>query len=94
MKQADLKAGTLLHVTGAASVQFHRPIIFRLIRIVEGWTRTTYDGWIWIEGYQLDHQGNAVEKRTLFVMLDGLRVLESSPTVPKSRKAASRTRQH
>ncbi|MFI1195615.1 hypothetical protein ACH4T9_20505 [Micromonospora sp. NPDC020750] len=62
----DLKAGDVLHITRACSVQFIRPIMFRLIKV-----RTdliTYDGWTWIEGYELDAKGDAVARRELFVL--------------------------
>lgn len=49
----QLKAGELLYVTRAASVQFVSPIFFRLIRVLD-WI--TYDGWIWPDGYQLDQR--------------------------------------
>ncbi|MBB5829831.1 hypothetical protein [Micromonospora carbonacea] len=34
---------------------------------------TTYDGWCWLDVYQLDARGEAVERRTIFVRPDGLR---------------------
>lgn len=68
------KAGDLVHVTRAASVQFVNPIMFRVIRVIEDWTRTTYDGWVWLDGYQLDARGDAVERRSIFVRLAGLTV--------------------
>lgn len=65
-----LRAGDLLHITRAASVQFVRPIILRLIRVeVE---LTTFDGWVWLEGYQLDPTGKAVDRRKIFVRPTGL----------------------
>jgi hypothetical protein len=51
-------------------VQFTEPIMFRVIRVHE-WQ--TYDGWAWLDGYQLDSVGDAVERRSVFVLLDGLR---------------------
>ncbi|MEU6023645.1 hypothetical protein [Micromonospora sp. NPDC047134] len=60
-----MKAGDVLHLTRAASPQFVRPILFRLIKV-----RTelpTYDGWTWLDGYQLDNKGDAVARRELFV---------------------------
>ncbi|MGC4806653.1 hypothetical protein [Micromonospora sp. DT233] len=72
-----LAAGDLLHLTSAASVQFGKPILFRLIRVMTD--RITYDGWIWIEGYQLDEKGDAVARRELFVQPAGLRKLNPSP---------------
>ncbi|KUJ47953.1 hypothetical protein [Micromonospora gifhornensis] len=64
------RAGDLLRVGPEASVQFIRPILFRVIRVLD-WA--TYDGWIWLEGYQLDSRGDAVARRSIFVMQAGLR---------------------
>lgn len=71
-----LRAGDLLHLTRAASVQFTQPIFFRLIR-VHDWT--TYDGWIWLDGYELDSMGAAVARRSVFVQKAGLRVGRTAP---------------
>ncbi|BCJ59653.1 hypothetical protein Jiend_30750 [Micromonospora endophytica] len=67
---AELRAGDLLHLTREASVQFRRPMLLRLIRVLP---RRTYDGWMWIEGYQLDARGDAVQRRELFVWAAGVR---------------------
>lgn len=63
------KTGDVLRVTRAASVQFVQPILFRVIR-VHDWQ--TYDGWAWLDGYQLNAMGDAVERRSIFVQLQGL----------------------
>ncbi|GAB3956532.1 hypothetical protein GCM10027614_69060 [Micromonospora vulcania] len=60
----NLRSGDLLHVTSTASVQFSRPIFFRVIRVLD-WV--TYDGWIWLEGYEMGPKGNAVNRRSIFV---------------------------
>ena len=65
----ELRAGTLLHIGRAASVQFVSPIWFRLIRVLD-WV--TYDGWVWLDGYQLDAKGDAIARRTIFVQKAGL----------------------
>jgi hypothetical protein len=57
-------------VTRAASVQFAVPMLFRVIR-VHDWP--TYDGWLWLDGYELNAAGDAVERRSIFVQLSGLR---------------------
>ncbi|MFG1803334.1 hypothetical protein ACGFI4_24645 [Micromonospora carbonacea] len=72
-----LKAGDVLHITKACSVQFIRPIMFRLIKV-----RTdliTYDGWVWLEGYELDARGDAVARRELFLVKEGIRKMNSPP---------------
>ncbi|MEU8164983.1 hypothetical protein AB0B97_00590 [Micromonospora sp. NPDC049004] len=76
-------SGDLLHFTQAASVQFSRPFLFRLIRVLAD--RITYDGWLWIEGYELDARGDVVVRRQLFLQPAGLRKLSTG------RKPASRS---
>lgn len=77
------RSGDVLHVTRAASVQFTVPIVFRVIR-VHDWP--TYDGWVWLDGYQLNAAGEAVERRSIFVQADGLRSV--SPVAdPRARNA-------
>lgn len=66
----SLRPGEVVLVGSAASVQFSRPFRFRLIKAQ---TSTTCDGWAWLDGYQLDGEGQAVERRTIFVQLAGLR---------------------
>jgi hypothetical protein len=66
------QAGDILIVTREASVQFTRPMTFRVIR-QHDWP--TYDGWSWIDGYQLNHCGDAVNRRSIFVQLAGLKRL-------------------
>lgn len=70
-----LKPGELLLVDRRASVQFAEPIWFRLIRHVP---RPTYEGWAWLDGYQLNGVGDAIERREIFVQLAGLRVLSEA----------------
>ncbi|MFG1675851.1 hypothetical protein [Micromonospora sp. NPDC049282] len=77
------RPGDLLHVTRAASVQFVRPIMFRVIRTLD-WT--TYDGWAWLDGYELNAAGDAVARRTIFIRPTGLRRL--SPARPSARARA------
>ncbi|GIJ28085.1 hypothetical protein Vqi01_32470 [Micromonospora qiuiae] len=73
------KAGDLLRVGREASVQFTKPILFRVIRVLD---RPTYHGWIWLEGYQIDNKGDAVDRRSIFVMKAGLRIAPA-PAVGK-----------
>jgi hypothetical protein len=72
MNEALPQAGDVLHVSGAASVQFagNRSLMFRVIRVDP---RITYDGWLWIDGYVLGPTGDATERRVIFVKKDGLR---------------------
>ncbi|MEU7615385.1 hypothetical protein AB0M91_19310 [Micromonospora rifamycinica] len=75
------KAGDLVYVTRAASVQFIRPIWCRVIR-VRDWI--TYDGWCWLDVYQLDARGDAVARRSIFVQPAKLESQQSTPT-PRAR---------
>ncbi|GIF08088.1 hypothetical protein [Actinoplanes siamensis] len=71
------RAGDVLFIGRKASVQFATPILFRLIRLHE-WT--TYDGWLWLDGYELNSAGEAVERRSIFVQENGLRKASSAPS--------------
>jgi hypothetical protein len=62
------RSGDVVCVTSTASVQFTKPMMFRVIR-VHDWQ--TYDGWAWLDGYQLDPSGDAVERRSIFVKING-----------------------
>jgi len=56
----------------SASVQFAGAsgFAFRVV-VVDG--RPTYDGWVWLEGFQLDRRGRPVQRRKIFVREAGLR---------------------
>jgi hypothetical protein len=83
------KSGDVLHLGRKASVQFSTPILFRVIRIHD-WT--TYDGWVWLDGYQLNIAGDAVERRSVFVQIAGLRWIPEAPD-PRTRNTARIPRQ-
>jgi len=72
VSEALPQPGDVLLVDGAASVQFQgdRALTFRVIRVDP---RRTYDGWLWIDGYVLGPNGDAIERRVIFVRRDGLR---------------------
>jgi len=65
----------VLRVTRHASVQFTDPMMFRVIR-VHDWQ--TIDGWAWLDGYQLDATGDAVERRSIFVQVNGLQAAQAA----------------
>jgi hypothetical protein len=69
----DPRPGDVVHVDGDASVQFQgdRSMTFRVIRVDP---RSTYDGWLWLEGFVLGPEGNAVQRRRIFVRREGLHV--------------------
>ncbi|MEU5551633.1 MULTISPECIES: hypothetical protein [unclassified Micromonospora] len=88
------RSGDVLHVTRAASVQFRsKPIQFRVIRVLD---RPTYDGWLWLEGYELNAAGDAVNRRSIFVQRAGLEQIQAAPqprphTVRSARRPVTRT---
>jgi hypothetical protein len=70
------KPGDVLLVDDQASVQFAglRHLIFRVAKVREG---TTCHGWVWLKGYVLDRQGDAVEQREIFVQVAGLKPVQA-----------------
>jgi hypothetical protein len=70
------RSGDVIHVTKAASVQFMSPMLFRVIR-VHDWP--TYEGWVWLDGYELNATGDAVERRSIFVQIAGLQQVGKAP---------------
>lgn len=69
-----MRPGDLLRLDRNASPQFTRDgIRFRLIRVHD--VPTNEDGWVWVEGYELDDDGFAVELRSVYVRLAGVRPL-------------------
>ena len=83
------RSGDVLHLTRAASVQFVRPILFRVIRLLD-WP--TYDGWIWVDGYELNATGDAVSRRSVFVQAAGLRTVRSNPNPAPRQQPVRRQR--
>ncbi|HEY2792045.1 MAG TPA: hypothetical protein VGJ28_06815 [Micromonosporaceae bacterium] len=71
------RSGEVIRVTRAASVQFAAPMLFRVIR-VHDWS--TYDGWAWLDGYELNTSGDAIDRRSIFVQVGGLQ--RAHVTVP------------
>lgn len=75
------RSGDVLRITRTASAQFAAPIMFRVIR-VHDWQ--AYDGWTWLDGYQLDAGGVAVERRSIFVQIDGLQKAQAALSGPRT----------
>ncbi|MFG2007466.1 hypothetical protein ACGFNF_00130 [Micromonospora sp. NPDC048868] len=75
-------------LTREASPQFAKPITVRVIR--ERTDLVTYHGWTWIEAYQLDARGDAVEQRELYVRPDGMRPAQAPSAVrtPSAQRRA------
>ncbi|WP_436837226.1 hypothetical protein [Micromonospora matsumotoense] len=83
MTPPEIRSGDVLHLSRTASVQFIRPITVRVIRVLTDWH--TYDGWVWIDAYQLNGAGDAVRRRTLFLMPAGARRPAPQPDRATSR---------
>ena len=77
------RSGDVLKLTRSASVQFATPIAFRVIRRHE---RETYEGWVWLDGYELDSVGDAVARRDVFVQIAGLRWMSDKPATPSAAR--------
>lgn len=76
------RSGDVVEVGRKASVQFATPILFRVIR-VHDWP--TYTGWVWLDGYQLNAAGEAVDRRSIFVQMTGLRQVPPPRPTPRRR---------
>lgn len=81
------RSGDVISVGKAASVQFAAPILVRVIRVLP---RETYVGWIWLDVYELNQAGDAVERREIFVQIAGLRAVGRAPD-PRSTVGKSPT---
>lgn len=83
------RSGDVLYISRAASVQFVHPFYFRVIRKLD-WI--TYDGWMWVDGYQLGLSGDAVARRSLFVKTEGARVVTApKPEGPQNQRRSRRS---
>lgn len=85
MTETHLQAGELLWVDRSASVQFVEPILIRLIRVLD---QPTYDGWAWIELYQMDRSGDPIARRENLRAAarteSGIQRCHTSPALPPS----------
>ncbi|MDG4805976.1 hypothetical protein O7634_04310 [Micromonospora sp. WMMD1120] len=90
-KPGDLKPGDLLLIGEACSVQFAGDRALRL-RLVSVDPRPTYQGWVWLTGYALNGRDVAVDKREVFVLHAGLRVLRPAPGSSKPGPSGSAER--
>ncbi|MGC5330864.1 hypothetical protein [Micromonospora sp. DT62] len=75
-------------LTREASPQFATPITVRVVR--ERTDLVTYHGWTWIEAYQLDARGQAIDRRELYVRPDGMRPTQapSAARTPSTQRRA------
>ncbi len=77
-EEPTVRPGDVVIVGPSASVQFsgHYGFKFRVIHVDD---RPTYDGWLWLDGYQLDGRAQAVARRKIFVRRSGLVLLTQAP---------------
>jgi len=70
--ESTVRPGDVVYVGPAASPQFTagNGFQFRVIR-THDWN-TSWEGWAWLDGYQLNAAGDAVERRSIYVDLMGL----------------------
>jgi hypothetical protein len=66
------RPGQIVQIGRPASVQFNQPFPFRVIGVNP---KTTCEGWVYLDGYQLNIRGEAIERRTLFVQLNGVQLI-------------------
>jgi hypothetical protein len=55
-----------------------------ILRVIDVTASKSWDGMAWISGYVLDHKGEAVDKRELYVITDGLLVITGLSPVMES----------
>ena len=81
-----IRSGDRLHLTRAASPQFVTPITVRVIRVIAD--RHPPYGWEWIDCYQLGPSGDAIARRELFVLVEGVDRLTDRPAAVRRPAAA------
>jgi len=71
-RRSGPRSGDVVFVGQAASVQFAGANAFNF-RITRAHDWPTYEGRVWLDGYQLGPEGDAIERRQIFVRTAGLR---------------------
>lgn len=71
------RAGDVLRLDRNVSVQFVRPVTVRFIRIHDDQTPCVgaETGWRWLDVYELDRSGDAVDRRSIFIDVTAVRCL-------------------
>lgn len=88
MIRDDIRTGRIYHVGADCGVPHgFRPIYFRVIRVDP---KATYHGYAWLDGYELDGHGAAVERRSIFVIAAGLKPVGGRPA--PARRARNQRR--
>jgi hypothetical protein len=87
------RSGDTLYLDARASVQFagDRAIWFRVIRPLDV---VCTRGWVWLDGFELSPHGDALERREVFVQLDGLRSLPPEDLVRMRESSRARLRRN
>ncbi|MCM0677878.1 hypothetical protein NCC78_24845 [Micromonospora phytophila] len=80
----QIRSGDVLYLTPSASPQFVRPITVRVIRVLTDWH--TYHGWCWIDVYELGSHGDAVDRRSLYVLCEGVHRRTTPPAAAPPRR--------
>ncbi|GAB3818027.1 hypothetical protein [Micromonospora zhanjiangensis] len=82
--------GEVFRIDARASVQFSGDcaLTFRVTAVPD---MPTYDGWIWLTGYVLDDQGQAIDRREIFVQRAGLHRLGPPRPTTTRRPAPAHT---
>lgn len=88
VRTRKIAVGDVLHLTRDASPQFARPIVVRVIRLLD-WP--TYQGWAWVDAYELGPSGDATRRRSLYVRTEGVRWLTKSSRLTAPRRPLART---
>lgn len=82
--------GTVVRIGAECSPQFRNGRELT-VRVVSVDPRPTYDGWLWLTGYVLGKNGAAVDKRELYVLEAGLRVIEPPRITVRAPARPART---
>lgn len=63
-----------------------------MFRVISVQDTPTYDGWAWIDGYELNEAGEATDKRSIFVQPEHLKrvVLPPRTAAPPARRNGRR----
>ncbi|MCX5070592.1 hypothetical protein OOJ91_32630 [Micromonospora lupini] len=65
----------------------------RRLRVIRKLDWPTYDGWAWIDAYELDAKREAVARRSLFVRPECVQYQREASVAGTPRSAAARPRQ-
>lgn len=86
MKHEDIAPGATIRITAEAGPAV-RPMTARVIKVHswEAWT-----GMAWLDIYEIDERGQAVEQRLAYVALAGIHPAPTQPPRPRNTGPAAR----